>query len=449
LSDSADDGSLLEAVAMDDDNKLLSAYVIGKSERAFAELVRRHLGLVYSVALRRVGHDAHLAEDVVQVVFSALARKAKSLMDRPTLSGWLYVSAHAASAEAVRKECRRRRREEESILMQEPDGAGKSTPEWGQIRPLLDTLIVSLGRMDREAIVLRFFEKQSFAEIGASLHLTEDTARKRVERALTKLRSNLTKAGFASSAAALSEALAGESAIIPPAGLAARVASTAISDFATAAVGTSLVMSILNAIPPGIVTFVGIGLGLGGMLAWQYRGIKELRSELAVKEGQESEVRSLRSDNERLARVIAQARNASPSRRTATVKILSAAHSIASPAAPAVPVSVVWLTPEGQIRWNGHPVTLAEFLEHLTSYRASDPEPDGKILISGMTQGAPPFSAFAYAVEQASKAGIKNITLSMPPSPTPSDINWLSPRAPLAGPLQPLPPTLPDPIPNN
>jgi len=114
-----------------------------------------------------------------------------------------------------------------------------------------------------------------------------------------------------------------------------------------------------------------------------------------------------------------------------------------------VPVSVIWVTPEGRIRWNGIPVTLAEFLEHLTSYRASDPDPDGKILISGMIQGAPPFSAFAYAVEQASKAGIKNITLSMPPSPTPSDINWLSPRAPIAGALDRLPPSLPDSPPKN
>src|SRR5471032_2440164 len=108
------DGSLKGAVVMNEDATLLRAYAVDNSERAFAELVRRHVGMVYSVALRRVGHDSHLAEDVVQVVFSALARKAKSLMGRSTLSGWLYMSAHAASAEAVRKERRRRRREESS-----------------------------------------------------------------------------------------------------------------------------------------------------------------------------------------------------------------------------------------------------------------------------------------------------------------------------------------------
>ena len=83
---------------MNNDAKLLRAYAGDSSEGAFTELVKRHVGLVYSVALRRLGRDSHLAEDVTQMVFSDLARKAKSLLSRPTLSGWLYVSAQVASA---------------------------------------------------------------------------------------------------------------------------------------------------------------------------------------------------------------------------------------------------------------------------------------------------------------------------------------------------------------
>ena len=33
---------------------------------AIAEVIRRHIDAVYSAALRRVGGDAHLAEDVTQ-----------------------------------------------------------------------------------------------------------------------------------------------------------------------------------------------------------------------------------------------------------------------------------------------------------------------------------------------------------------------------------------------
>jgi len=450
LSDSMGDGSLRGAVAMNEDATLLRAYAVDNSERAFAELVKRHVGLVYSVALRRVGNDSHLAEDVVQVVFSALARKAKSLMGRPTLSGWLYVSAHAASAEAVRKERRRKLREGSSIFMQEIQDSGKATPEWNRIRPLLDDLIVRLDRVDREAIVLRFYEKRSFAEIGASLQLTEDTARKRVERSLGKLRSTLTKAGFASSAAALSESLAGEVAFPPPGGLAVKVASTAISEFATAAVGTSLVMLLLKAVQPMKVALACVGLGVGTLLTWQHHCIEDLRSQISAREGHVSEVRFLRTENERTAHALAQARSASVPRYNANAKVPPtnpSADSAVMPAKEHLPVSAVWVTPEGRILWNGNPVTLDGFLEHLKAYRAADSDPNRNIVILGET--GTPYSAFAYAVEQASKADIKYIDLSTPPSPASRDIGWLSQRAPIAGSLSPLPPSLPDSPPQN
>ena len=66
-----------------EDAELLRRYSEQKSQAAFGELVQRHLNLVYSVALRQVGGDSHLAEDVAQQVFVALAHKAASLTDRP------------------------------------------------------------------------------------------------------------------------------------------------------------------------------------------------------------------------------------------------------------------------------------------------------------------------------------------------------------------------------
>jgi RNA polymerase sigma factor (sigma-70 family) len=233
---------------MVDDTKLLRRYAKDRSEAAFAELVERHLNLVYSVALRQVGGDAHLARDVVQVVFSALARKANELADRPVLGGWLYRSAQFAAVDVVRSERRRRAREQFAQAMNEPTDSTDTGADWEKLRPTLDEAIGELNDADRDAVVLRFFEAKPFAEIGARLHLTENAARMRVERALEKLHGLLARRGVTSTTAALGIALGNQVGAAAPAGLAATVSGAAVAGAAAgsgglAAFGMFLTMS--------------------------------------------------------------------------------------------------------------------------------------------------------------------------------------------------------------
>src|SRR5262245_60433077 len=93
---------------MTPDCELLRYYAEDHSEKAFADLVSRHIDLVYSAALRQVNGDTHLAQDIAQTVFSDLARKAAQLSSRKELAGWLYTSAYFAATKAVRTESRRR-----------------------------------------------------------------------------------------------------------------------------------------------------------------------------------------------------------------------------------------------------------------------------------------------------------------------------------------------------
>jgi RNA polymerase sigma factor (sigma-70 family) len=48
--------------------------------------------------------------------------------------------------------------------------------------------MIELAESDREAILMRYFEKRQLREIGERLGLSEEAARKRVDRALEKLR---------------------------------------------------------------------------------------------------------------------------------------------------------------------------------------------------------------------------------------------------------------------
>src|SRR2546428_14082322 len=98
------------------DQQLLRDYPARRSEAAFAELVRRHVDFVYSAALRMV-RDAHLAEDVAQGVFVALAQSAPQLAVRPVLSGWLHRTTQNLAANTVRSDVRRCAREQEAAAM--------------------------------------------------------------------------------------------------------------------------------------------------------------------------------------------------------------------------------------------------------------------------------------------------------------------------------------------
>ena len=132
---------------MTTDAELLVRYTKEKSEAAFAELVQRHVAMVYSAALRQLGGDAHLAQDVTQDVFTALARKAHQLSDRTTIAGWLFVGTHHAAAQTIRSLQRRRAREQEASVMHEILGgeSGGVPDTWERIRPILDDAMGQLG----------------------------------------------------------------------------------------------------------------------------------------------------------------------------------------------------------------------------------------------------------------------------------------------------------------
>jgi RNA polymerase sigma factor (sigma-70 family) len=249
-----------------DDPELLRRYAEDSSEAAFAELVRRHLNLVYASALRRVGGDAHLAQDVTQQVFTAMARSASALAQRTVLAGWLYTTTRYAAAHVVRGERRRHEREQEAYSMNELTSDPLSTADWERLRPLLDGALDSLGERDREAVLLRFFEGRSFGAIASTLRLSEDAARRRVERALRTLETALARKGVRSTATALGLILASHAgSVAAPASVAASVTGAALAGAATVGASASAGAGILAILTSGKV-IAGTTLAVG-MLA--------------------------------------------------------------------------------------------------------------------------------------------------------------------------------------
>ncbi len=205
------------------DNELLEAWVARRSDPAFAELVRRYADLVYSAALRQV-NEPLLAEDVAQAVFLVLARKAASLRRIAVLAGWLYRTTRFVAMSAIRTEARRHRREKEAAIMNPTTHTvDPEDSSWTQVAPLLDEAMAALPEGDRNAVLLRFFQAKPMATVGEHLGVSQEAAKKRVGRAVDRLRDFFVHRGITLSAAALSAALARDAVQAAPVDLVAKI----------------------------------------------------------------------------------------------------------------------------------------------------------------------------------------------------------------------------------
>jgi RNA polymerase sigma factor (sigma-70 family) len=285
-----------------EDSELLRRYVQERTEEAFAEVVRRHIDFVYGVALRRVGNDTHLAQEVCQDVFGAVAAKAAELARRPLLKGWLHTAAQFSAARTVRGEQRRKAREHQAHIMHELN-EDTTARQWNQLRPIIDETISELGERDREAVLLRFFEERTFPEIGAKLSLSEDAARMRVERALEKIRTLLARQGVTSTSAALGVALASQRVIAAPAGFATAVTSAALAGTsagagigALGAFGTFFAMSKIKIGIAAVLVVAGVATAVREVQAGRV-----LSEEIRSLQNNRQAIEQARVENERLS----------------------------------------------------------------------------------------------------------------------------------------------------
>lgn len=226
------------------DAELLARFAQSESEEAFAELVRRHIHLVHSVALRSTA-NSHQAQEITQAVFVILARKARSLGRNTVLSGWLYHTARLTTANFQRAELRRVRREQEAFMQSTAEETSNERA-WEELSPLLDDAMARLRASDRDALVLRYFENKTLPEVGRALGVEDRAAQKRVTRALEKLRSLFTRRGVVSTAATIAAVLSTHSVQAAPAALATTIAATALKGSAVTVSTLTLIQGTLK-----------------------------------------------------------------------------------------------------------------------------------------------------------------------------------------------------------
>jgi len=329
-----------------DDNSHLRQFVEAGSQESFRELVGRHTNLVYACAMQRL-RDPHAAEDVTQAVFLTLALKAKNLRSHTSLAGWLFTTTRYVATRYQRGEQRRKEREMRAFEETQIADSGTATEAaWEHMQPHLAGALDSLSGTDREAVLLRFYRKASHQEVATALGTSEDGARKRVDRALNKLRRFITNKGVALSASALAGALTANAAPAAPAGLAATAGTTALAGVGGTLTATSTLvlakgamnMLFWNSVKTAAVAVAAVVVaGSGMVVAQQVERTRTSERALAVAgqsvaetvEPSDAVVLQMRGDVEELIRrsdhvVVCETLAADHEKQTATVTVVRA-----------------------------------------------------------------------------------------------------------------------------
>src|SRR4051794_7375977 len=252
------------------DVQLLAAWRDRHDREAMDELIRRHIGFVFGAARRMLHGDATWAQDVTQAVFMLLIQKSPRVGSEAALAVWLHRATRYASANARRVRVRQHLRERKAARPEfdpaQPLAATDDADEHAQLLPVLDEAIAQLGPRDRDGVILCYFHRHTYRQIGASMGISDEAARKRIARAVERLRDYFISRGIGAAAvssgamsggalssasissAAISACLAHQGAVTAPAALGSATMNLAALSQLIAASGASSSAQIMKGI---------------------------------------------------------------------------------------------------------------------------------------------------------------------------------------------------------
>ncbi len=161
--------------------------------------------------------------------------------------------------------------------------------DWESIAPHLDAGLDELDASDRDAVMLRYFEKKSAHEMAAQLGISDDAAQKRVSRAVERLREFFAKRGLTIGASGLAVVISANAVQAAPVGLALIVSTAAVltgATLATTASATATKAIAMTALQKTIVTAT-IAI-LAGSGIYEVRHASQLRDQLQMLKQQQA-----------------------------------------------------------------------------------------------------------------------------------------------------------------
>lgn len=234
---------------------LLERFIRGNDAGAFAEIVRRHAGLVYGTCLRVLA-DADKAADATQETFFQLLKRADEITD--SIPGWLHRVAVGKAIDLVRSDSRRRQRERQYVGAKSGEDS-----TWRDICPCVDEALNRLDDQTRAILVHHFLEGRSMTVLADELGVSRPTVSRRIESGLERLRAQLHKQGVTVAVGGLSVLLAENAAQSAPAWLLPQLGKVSLVGAEVAlASGSGGAASSSSLISGGVLAAVNTKLGV-------------------------------------------------------------------------------------------------------------------------------------------------------------------------------------------
>jgi RNA polymerase sigma factor (sigma-70 family) len=245
----------------DEDAILIERFARSGDSTAYAAIVNRHAGLVYSVC-HRILRDQALAEDIAQETFLHLLRKPESVTG--SISGWLHTTATWKAIDAIRKNAARRRREN----LYHPE-VSVETSRWEEISPYIDQTLVEMPEKARTLLIRHFLEGKSQSDLAEELKSSQPTVSRKIDAALQLLRKGLQKRGIMVGSAVLAVLVTQQMVQAAPPALVKELGKMTLLA-GTKSLPISLAVKVTSS---GMVFKVALflaGLGTLGTLFWAY-----------------------------------------------------------------------------------------------------------------------------------------------------------------------------------
>jgi len=248
---------------------LLTRFTRTGDAQAFAEIIRRHAGLVYGAALRILA-DVDRASDVAQETFLQLTKDAHSVTG--SLPGWLHRVATHKAIDQMRRDTSRRRREVEYAAERPHE-----VTEWRDLSRHVDEELNKLDSETRDILVAHFLQGRTTREIAVAQGVSQATVSRRVDAGVTQLRATLRKRGILVAAATLSLLLGKNAVQAAPQTLMTELGKMALvgGHAAAGAAGASTINTIAGGVLAGVkakavaVAAVAV-IGAGSVVTYQH-----------------------------------------------------------------------------------------------------------------------------------------------------------------------------------